>query len=194
MKKQILNEEFHRMQKLAGILNENENEDKTVENQLQQWVNDNAGGYGPDEDDNNLDKFNKEMKILLNNTLEDFNPDYYGDDTTMSPDDILEDFIEGAIDIIGTYTMSYYGDDTSFSPGDIEDDFYEFMGVDPITESNILDQDFKVLKKQQDILKKVTKFYIEKATKLGVDRKLIGDFNAAINALEDAIFKGDYNK
>jgi len=194
MKKQILNEEFHRMQKLAGILNENENEDKTVENQLQQWVNDNAGGYGPDEDDNNLDKFNKEMKILLNNTLEDFNPDYYGDDTTMSPDDILEDFIEGAIDIIGTYTMSYYGDDTSFSPGDIEDDFYEFMGVDPITESNILDQDFKVLKNQQDILKKVTKFYIEKATKLGVDRKLIGDFNAAINALEDAIFKGDYNK
>ena len=65
---------------------------------------------------------------------------------------------------------------------------------DPITESNILDQDFKVLKNQQDILKKVTKFYIEKATKLGVDRKLIGDFNAAINALEDAIFKGDYNK
>jgi hypothetical protein len=70
----------------------------------------------------------------------------------------------------------------------------EFIGVDPITESNILDQDFKVLKNQQDILKKVTKFYIEKATKLGVDRKLIGDFNAAINALEDAIFKGDYNK
>jgi hypothetical protein len=76
----------------------------------------------------------------------------------------------------------------------LKDEFYEFIGVDPITESNILDQDFKVLKNQQDILKKVTKFYIEKATKLGVDRKLIGDFNAAINALEDAIFKGDYNK
>ena len=73
------------------------------------------------------------MKILLNNTLENLNPDYYGDDTSMSPNDILEEFIEEAIDIIGTYTMDYYGDDTSFSPGDIKDDFYEFMGIDPTT-------------------------------------------------------------
>jgi hypothetical protein len=65
---------------------------------------------------------------------------------------------------------------------------------DPITESNILDQDFKVLKNQQDILKKVSNFYREKAEELKIDRKLIGDFNAAINALEDAIFKADYNK
>ena len=77
---------------------------------------------------------------------------------------------------------------------DIKDEFYEFIGVDPITESNILDQDFKVLKNQQDILKKVSNFYREKAEELKIDRKLIGDFNAAINALEDAIFKGDYNK
>jgi hypothetical protein len=65
---------------------------------------------------------------------------------------------------------------------------------DPITESNIIDQDFKVLKNQQDILKKVSNFYREKAEELKIDRKLIGDFNAAINALEDAIFKADYNK
>lgn len=130
-----LNEQFRRMQILAGIITEEQyktilNEDNTLENKIQQWVNDNAGGYGPDEDDENLNKFNEEMKILLNNTLEDFNPDYYGDDTTMSPDDILEDFIDGAIDIIGNYTMEYYGDDTSFSPGDIKDDFYEFMGIE----------------------------------------------------------------
>ena len=112
-----------------------------LENQIKQWVNNNAGGYGPDEDDENSFKFKDEMKTLLDNTLEDFNPDYYGDDTTMSPDDILEDFIDGAIDIIGKYTVSggYYGDSTSFSPDDIKDEFYEFIGVDPITESNILD-------------------------------------------------------
>jgi len=131
----ILNEQFCRMQMLAGIITEEQyktilNEDNTLENKIQQWVNDNAGGYGPDENDDDLNKFNEEMKILLNNTLEDFNPDYYGDDTTMSPDDILEDFIDGAIDIIGNYTMEYYGDDTSFSPGDIKDDFYEFIGVE----------------------------------------------------------------
>jgi len=130
-----LNKQFRKMQMLAGIITEEQyktilNEDNTLENKIQQWVNDNAGGYGPDEDDENLNKFNEEMKILLNNTLEDFNPDYYGDDTTMSPDDILEDFIDGAIDIIGNYTMEYYGDDTSFSPGDIKDDFYEFMGIE----------------------------------------------------------------
>jgi len=131
----ILNEQFYRMQMLAGIITEEQyktilNEDNTLENKIQQWVNDNAGGYGPDENDDDLNKFNEEMKILLNNTLEDFNPDYYGDDTTMSPDDILEDFIDGAIDIIGNYTMGDYGDDTSFSPGDIKDDFYEFIGVE----------------------------------------------------------------
>jgi hypothetical protein len=70
----------------------------------------------------------------------------------------------------------------------------EFIGVDPITESNIIDQDFKVLKNQQDILKKVSNFYREKAEELKIDRKLIGDFNAAINALEDAIFKANYDK
>jgi len=146
MKKQILSEEFSRMQKLAGIINENI--DNNLENKIKQWVDDNAGGYGPEKTDPNYPKFVKEMNLLLYNTLEDFNPDYYSDDTTMSPDDILEDFIEEAINIIGKYTMGDYGDSTSFSIGDITDDFYEFMGVDPITESNIIDQDFKVLKNQ----------------------------------------------
>jgi hypothetical protein len=61
-------------------------------------------------------------------------------------------------------------------------------------EGKLTDQDFKELKAQQDILKKVSNFYREKATKLGVDRKLIGDFNAAISALEGTIFKADYDK
>jgi len=99
----------------------------SLENKIQQWVNNNAGGYGPEETDSNYSKFSKEMNLLLSNTLEDFNPDYYGDDTSMSPDDILEDFINGAIDIIGNYTMGDYGDSTSFSPDDIKDEFYEFI-------------------------------------------------------------------
>ena len=174
MTKQIISEEFRRMQKIAGIINENIND--SLKNKIQQWANDNAGGYGPDEDDENSFKFKDEMKTLLSNTLEP------------------KDFIDGAIDIIGKYTRDDYGDSTSFSPDDIKDEFYEFIDIDPITESNIIDQDFKVLKNQQDILKKATEFYIKKAEELKIDRKLIGDFRAAINALEDAIFKGGYNK
>jgi len=126
MKKQIISEEFKRMQKLAGIITETIND--SVENKIQQWVNSNAGEYGPEEDDKNSFKFNNEMNLLLNDTLEDLNPDNYGDSTSMSPADIVEDFIEGAIEIIAKYTMNYYGDSTSFSPNDIKDEFYEFIG------------------------------------------------------------------
>ena len=111
MAKQILSEEFRRMQKIAGIINENIND--SLENKIQQWANDNAGGYGPDEDDENSFKFKDEIKTLLSNTLEP------------------KDFIDGAIDIIGKYTRDDYGDSTSFSPDDIKDEFYEFIGVDP---------------------------------------------------------------
>ena len=91
----------------------NENINDSLENKIQQWANDNAGGYGPDEDDENSFKFKDEMKTLLSNTLEP------------------KDFIDGAIDIIGKYTRDDYGDSTSFSPDDIKDEFYEFIGVDP---------------------------------------------------------------
>lgn len=128
MKKQLLSEEFRRMQKLAGIITENEMSNNSEEAKLKQWVADNAGGYGPDEDDENYEAFTLIMKNILNNAIEDFNPGNYGDSTTMSPDDILEDFIEEAIYIIGNYTMDYYGDSTSFSPNDIRSEFYEFMG------------------------------------------------------------------
>jgi hypothetical protein len=127
-----MNKEFLKMQKLAGLITEGqfqqltENED-ALEYKIQQWVNNNAGGYGPDEDDDNYSKFKEEMSTLLSNTLEDFNPDNYGDSTSMSPGDILEDFIGEALEIIGKYTMEYYGDSTSFSPDDIKDEFYEFI-------------------------------------------------------------------
>ena len=125
MKKQIISEEFKRMQKLAGILNENE--DNTLESKIQQWANNNAGGYGPEKTDPNYSEFKSKIDSLLFNTLEDLNPDYYGDDTSMSPDDILEEFIDEAINIISEYTMGDYGDSTSFSPDDIKSEFYEFV-------------------------------------------------------------------
>jgi hypothetical protein len=62
-----------------------------------------------------------------------------------------------------------------------------------LNESRFPDQNLKDLQAQQDILEKVSTFYREKAKKLGVDRKLIGDFNQAINALEAAIFKANYD-
>jgi len=106
------------------LLKEDEN---SLENRIKQWVNSNAGGYGPDEDDEIYMDFKNEMNDLLQNTLEDFDPGNYGDSTTMSPDDILENFIENAIDVIGKYTMNYYGDSTSFSPEDIKNEFYKFV-------------------------------------------------------------------
>jgi hypothetical protein len=192
MKKQILSEEIKRLQKLAGIINENK--DNTLETKIKQWINNNAGGYGPEETDPNYSKFVKEMNPLLNNTLEDFNPDYYGDDTSMSPNDILEDFIDGAIDIISKYTMGDYGDSTSFSPDDIKNEFYEFIGVDPITESNQINPEFEELKKQQTAIKNQQAYLIKISNDLKVDRKLIGDYNGALNSLLDAIFKANYNK
>ena len=104
-----------------------EDQENSLENKIEQWVNSDAGGYGPDEDDEIYMDFKNEMNDLLQNILKDFDPGNYGDSTTMSPDDILEDFIENAIDIIAKYTMNYYGDSTSFSPEDIKNEFYEFV-------------------------------------------------------------------
>jgi hypothetical protein len=131
MKQQLITE-AKRFQQLAGIITENINEDSSdsLETKIQQWANEDAGGYGPDEEsDPEYPEFKKEMDELLSDTLEAFDPGNYGDSTSMSPDDILEDFIDSAIDIISKYTMDYYGDSTSFSPSDIRDEFYKFIGT-----------------------------------------------------------------
>jgi uncharacterized protein YjgD (DUF1641 family) len=62
-----------------------------------------------------------------------------------------------------------------------------------LNESRFVNQDLKDLQAQHDILKKVSIFYREKAKKLGVDINLVGDFLQAMEALEAAIFKADYN-
>ena len=114
----------NKMTRNSRLLNENEN---SLKNKIEQWVNSNAGGYGPDEDDEIYMDFKNEMNDLLQNILEDFDPGDSGDSTTISPNDILEDFIENAIDIIAKYNINYYGDSTSFSPEDIKNEFYEFV-------------------------------------------------------------------
>ena len=124
--KKLINE-ARRLQQLAGLIKESQLNENSLENKIKQWVDDNAGGYGPDEDDKNYSEFNNEMNILLDDTIDQFNPGYYGDSTSMSPNDIVKDFIEEAINIISKYTMDYYGDSTSFSPNDIEDEFYKFI-------------------------------------------------------------------
>lgn len=78
-----------------------------LKNKIEQWVNNNAGGYGPDKDDEIYMNFKNEMDDLLQNTL--------------------EDFIENAIDVIAKYTINYYGDSTSFSPEDIKNKFYKYV-------------------------------------------------------------------
>jgi hypothetical protein len=60
-----------------------------------------------------------------------------------------------------------------------------------LNESRIIDQDFKDLQAQHDILKKVSIFYREKAKKLGVDINLVGDFFQAMEALEAAFAEVD---
>ena len=69
---------------------------------------------------------------------------------------------------------------------------YEFEGV--ITESNQITPEFEELKKQQTAIKKQQDFLIKTSNDLKIDRKLIGDYNEALNSLLDAIFKSSYNK
>jgi len=63
-----------------------------------------------------------------------------------------------------------------------------------ITESNQITPEFEELKKQQTAIKKQQDFLIKTSNDLKIDRKLIGDYNEALNSLLDAIFKSSYNK
>ena len=65
---------------------------------------------------------------------------------------------------------------------------------DPITESNQINPEFEELKKQQTAIKNQQAYLIKISNDLKVDRKLIGDYNGALNSLLDAIFKANYNK
>jgi hypothetical protein len=63
-----------------------------------------------------------------------------------------------------------------------------------ITESNQITPEFEELKKQQTAIKKQQDYLIKISNDLKIDRKLIGNYNEALNSLLDAIFKANYNK
>jgi hypothetical protein len=208
MKKQILSEEFCRMQKLAGIITEQVEQlqiidKKSEDGNIQKMIRVKGRGLTGGELILSTEEFDalKELaKEFAGNRNNEISKGVNTKDK-MSTQSIIGIKPKGLnLELYRKESFGgpqrYKGYDESDTGGELvaqQSVIYQ-LADDKLAESNILDQDFKVLKNQQDILKKVTKFYIEKATKLGVDRKLIGDFNAAINALEDAIFKGDYNK
>ena len=63
-----------------------------------------------------------------------------------------------------------------------------------ITESDQITPEFLELKKQQDAIRKQQDYLIKKAEDLKIDRKLMGDYNLALNNLIQAIFKAEYDK
>jgi len=63
-----------------------------------------------------------------------------------------------------------------------------------ITESNQITPEFEELKKQQTAIKKQQDYLKKISDDLKIDRKLIGNYNEALNSLLDAIFKASYNK
>jgi hypothetical protein len=63
-----------------------------------------------------------------------------------------------------------------------------------ITESNQITPEFEELKKQQTAIRKQQDYLIKISNDLKIDRKLIGNYNEALNSLLDAIFKANSNK
>ena len=63
-----------------------------------------------------------------------------------------------------------------------------------ITESNQITPEFEELKKQQIAIKNQQNYLIKISNDLKINRKLIGDYNEALNTLLDAIFDANYNK
>jgi len=63
-----------------------------------------------------------------------------------------------------------------------------------VIESNQITPEFQELKKQQAAIKDQQNYLIKISNDLKIDRKLIGDYNGALNALLDAIFKANYGK
>jgi hypothetical protein len=63
-----------------------------------------------------------------------------------------------------------------------------------ITESNQITPEFGELKKQQTAIRKQQDYLTKISNDLKIDRKLIGNYNEALNSLLDAIFKANYNK
>ena len=63
-----------------------------------------------------------------------------------------------------------------------------------LKEENKITPEFEELKKQQAAIKDQQNYLIKMSDNLKIDKKLIGDYNKALNSLLDAIFKASYDK
>jgi len=62
------------------------------------------------------------------------------------------------------------------------------------SEGKQITPEFEELKKQQAAIKDQQNYLIKISDSLKIDKKLIGDYNKALNTLLDAIFKASYDK
>jgi hypothetical protein len=62
-------------------------------------------------------------------------------------------------------------------------------GIEPINSLNEAIINFDELKKHQEIIRKEQDYLLDITEKLGVDNKLVSDFNKSLNDLMDAIFE-----
>jgi hypothetical protein len=125
---------FKRMQLIAGLITESEYRESmseaenklSLEEKLKGWVEFNAGGYvdTSDMEDEDKDKFERELNTLLQNTLRKLDSD------PSLKDKILKNFVDNSLDIVAEYSMGNYGDSTSFSPEEYKEGFYEFISKD----------------------------------------------------------------
>jgi len=63
-----------------------------------------------------------------------------------------------------------------------------------LSEERAITPEFTELKKHQEIIRKEQDYLLKISKELGVDNKLVGNFNQSLNALLDAIFKAQYDK
>jgi hypothetical protein len=62
-------------------------------------------------------------------------------------------------------------------------------GIEPINSLKEEVINFDELKKHQEIIRKEQDYLLDITKKLGVDNKLVGNFNQSLNYLMDAIFE-----
>jgi hypothetical protein len=156
--------DFTRMQKLAGIIKENQHkemdESKMDENPVKKLVN----------------LLNQTIKIADENTPNAHNFD-------------LEDFsqtLEGYVDEL-TSIGKFETYDEEMDEVKHEEDKSKMDEAKKITEAEIIN--FDDLKKHQATIRKEQDYLLDITKKLGVDNKLVGDFNKSLNDLMDAIFE-----
>jgi hypothetical protein len=122
---EISKDDLSKLRMTESQIDEAENK-LSLEEKLKGWVEFNAGGYvdTSDMEDEDKDKFERELNTLLQNTLRKLDSD------PSLKDKILKNFVDNSLDIVAEYSMGNYGDSTSFSPEEYKEGFYKFISKD----------------------------------------------------------------